>query len=162
MMKTPATVAAAVASTALVVTLGLSVGTAMGASGGVPGKPAPATTAAPRNYGSAPGQVEKHPTTPQPVAGERDVRISLPAVSFTETVIVVNGHLRTPVLLADPAVTGTVRVIGAGQGDDCRATLTQGVVAWLDCTVSTKAVKNAQIVVTLSDGQRVTKPITAG
>lgn len=170
MTMTRATAAAAFTSTALVLTLGLTVGTAMGAQGGAERATTPrpsATTSEPGDSDDAPGRATKRPrpqptSTPAPTARDRNVRVSIPAVAFTETVVVVNGRLRTPILLADPTVTGKVRVVGAGSCDDCRARLTQGVVTWLSCRMSSKDLRNARIVVTLSDGRRVTKSISRG
>ena len=85
--------------------------------------------------------------------------VDIPAVLFAESIVAVDGHLRTPVLLADRSVSGSVRIVGAGQGNDCRGSLTPGTVTWLDCTVSTVAGKHARVIVALSDGRRVTAPI---
>jgi len=158
-MRTPSAAAsAAVLSTALVLALGAMAGTALGATAN--GAGAAPSASSPGKSAHAPGQVKKQPTPPS-MPGQRNLRTAVPVVAFTETVTAPGGHLRTPVLLADPTVTGTVRVVGAGQGNGCRGTLTQGVVTWLDCTVSTKATNGARIVVTLSDGRTATKEITA-
>jgi len=98
---------------------------------------------------------------PRPDAGGHTVVVGIPAVAFTETVVAVDGHLRTPVLLADPTVKARARVIGARTGRGCTAVLSQGVPAWLDCTVRVQGRTAARILVTLSDGRSVQKEILA-
>lgn len=90
------------------------------------------------------------------------IAVSIPAVSFTESVVVKGGHLRTPVLLADDTVTARVRVVGAATGPGCTAELLQGVPAWLDCSISSRGKGNPRIVVRLSDGRTAMKEITYG
>lgn len=82
------------------------------------------------------------------------ISAAIPAVAFTAEVVVRDGRLRTPVLLADPSVTAVARVVGAS-GAGCRADLRQGVPAWLDCPVG--ADRRVRISVALSDGRVVVR-----
>jgi hypothetical protein len=84
------------------------------------------------------------------------VSAAVPVVAFPREVVVRDGRLRTPVLLADPTVTATARVIGA-TGPGCSVELRQGVPGWLDCAVPRPA--EPRIVVVLSDGRRVARAV---
>ena len=92
--------------------------------------------------------------------GATGVHVGVPSVAFTESVTAVDGHLRTPVVLADDTVTGFASIDGASAGDGCTVELATGVPVWLDCAISITPGGEAQVVVTLSDGRTATKSIT--
>jgi hypothetical protein len=83
--------------------------------------------------------------------------VAVPVIAFAQTVRVVRGRLRTPVLLTDPRLNGVASVPGAR---GCRVRLAPGVAAWLDCSVS--AVHPPRVVVTLSDGTRLAHAVLGG
>ena len=65
-----------------------------------------------------------------PGAGAGGVGVSVPAVAFTEQVVVTAGRLRTPVLVTESGSTGVASVVGL---PGCSVPAEPGVVAWLDC-----------------------------
>lgn len=77
-----------------------------------------------------------------------------PAVSFTERVPVVDGRIRTAVLVDPAAPPGTASVVGAV---GCAVPARAGVTAWLDCPYA--AQRTVTIAVTLSDGRRFTHTV---
>lgn len=121
-----------------------------------PGDPAMAVTGGTTN--AAASVPEAGPSRPSP-AGQ--IVVGIPTVAFTAHVAVRDGHLRAPVLLTDPAVSGRARVAGAVAGPGCTASLTQGVPVVLDCAV-TAVGSSPRIVVTLSDGRKVEQAISRG
>ena len=74
-----------------------------------------------------------------------NVTVSIPPVSLARDVRSVDGKLRTPVLLADPTVSGSAYVM---PGKQCPVPLVQGVVTWLTCDAQPGSV----VRVLLSDG----------
>jgi hypothetical protein len=72
--------------------------------------------------------------------------VGIPPVSLAREVRSVRGTIRTPVLLADPAVTGRAYVV---PGDRCAVDLAPGVVRWLACDTDPGSV----VRVRLSDGR---------
>jgi hypothetical protein len=74
------------------------------------------------------------------------VSVTVPAVSFTDSVVASGGRLRVPVLLTDPTVTARATIEST---PGCGVDLQQGVVGWIDCAVTTQT----RLVVQLSDGR---------
>jgi hypothetical protein len=74
------------------------------------------------------------------------VSVDIPPVSLAREVRSVRGTIRTPVLLADPTVTGRAYVV---PGDRCAVDLVPGVVRWLACDTGPGSV----VRVRLSDGR---------
>ncbi len=98
----------------------------------------PAVTANISTETPAPAGIAQSATT--------NVTVSIPPVSLARDVRSVDGTLRTPVLLADPTVTGSAYVM---PGSRCPVTLVQGVVSWLTCDAQPGSV----VRVLLSDGR---------
>jgi hypothetical protein len=99
---------------------------------------APVVTALMSAQSPAAVAVDQSPTT--------SVTVSIPPVSLAREVRSVDGKLHTPVLLADPTVTGSASVM---PGNRCAVPLVQGVVSWLTCD----AVPGSVVRVMLSDGR---------
>jgi len=86
------------------------------------------------------------PAGATPSSASGGVIVSIPPVSFAREVRSIAGRVHTPVLLADPVVTGSAYVM---PGTRCPVALTQGVISWLTCDSPTGSV----VRVMLSDGR---------
>ena len=102
---------------------------------------------------------DHHPKThaparrvPPPRAG--NVQVSIPAVAFTERIQVLNGRVRTPVLVNVAEPCGVATVVGSPGA--CSVVAHPGVVAWLDCALPRKHAL-VTIEVRLADGTRFTQ-----
>ncbi|HET7901154.1 MAG TPA: hypothetical protein VFL59_08180 [Candidatus Nanopelagicales bacterium] len=85
-------------------------------------------------------------------AARGGVQARVPGVAFQQQLRVVDGRLRTAVLVnvAAPAGRATVRELPG-----CAVALTPGVVGWLDCAYAGRAAVTIDVV--LADGERVTR-----
>ena len=83
--------------------------------------------------------------------GGETVSVTVPDVAFTARVAVVDGRLRTPVLVNAAEPPGEARLVGASE--PCAVRAEPGVVAWLSCSVTSGG--RLAVVVTLDDGRVV-------
>ena len=86
------------------------------------------------------------PAAPSDREASGGMTVAIPPVSLARDVRSVAGRVHTPVLLADPTVTGSAYVM---PGTRCSVTLVRGVVSWLTCD----AAPGSTVRVMLSDGR---------
>jgi hypothetical protein len=90
-----------------------------------------------------------HGVTPQ--RGTEAIQVTIPAVAFASRLTVIDGVLRTPVLLTERLVTGVTTVVSGNGRETCRTNLVPSVVARITCPVTTSD-RAAWLVVQLSSG----------
>jgi len=131
MNKGLATGAVMLAMAGAAAALALSPGAALSASSAATTKipAASPVPAAPAAAVSAPDAVASAATAP----GVQSVGMSVPRVVLARHVAVSAGHLRTPVLLTDPSVQASARVVGAPRS--CSRELVAAAVVWVECAV---------------------------
>lgn len=111
------------------------------------------TTSSTSATSSAPAHPTRHPPTTTAAAAGGTMSVGVPVVALAARITAGSrGALRTPVLLADPTVTGHASV---WPGDRCGVDLVHGVVSWIVCDVR----PGSRIRVILNDGRVYVRPI---
>jgi len=86
-----------------------------------------------------------------PARSTETIQVMVPAVTFAPRLTVMDGVLRTPVLLTERSVTGVATVVSRDGRESCRTNLVPSVVARITCPV-TDSDRAAWLVVRLSSG----------